>query len=336
MPSAGPASASNPSCHHKKQQHTQKKKNLQGGGCVQYAEGTRFSLHVTDVFTFPPVFGICSGSAATLRAPTCFPKALLRAPLHRGGFGVPELEHRLTLRYVIGILTALNSRNSLVRLSLLALLEDPLLDRVQHHDVLFLRHTLASLNIEISHPPHRHLPPLPLRVTLHRPYSGGPVVLVSDGSAVPGRLGWGAVVADCGGLVGSTYGSIPVDLPTSWAAEWHGKLAAVCLAAHLGVPPEQWTWSIADNVAASLGADGGRPSGSPYLDALRLSQVPVIPPPGTSSGTGSRSWHLFHILGLLACRVGTRRRHGFPPPTVRVRLGFQIAAFRTEATDFTA
>jgi hypothetical protein len=52
---------------------------------------------------------------AALGIPRNFPKALLYAPLASGGFGVPQLSRRFQLRYVNGILQALNSRNSLVR-----------------------------------------------------------------------------------------------------------------------------------------------------------------------------------------------------------------------------
>ena len=59
-------------------------------------------------------------------------------------------------------------------------------------------------------------------------------------------------------------------LSYSHAAEWAGKLAALQLAQHIGVPQSCWQWSIADNMSACLGADGGRPSGAPWVDLVRI------------------------------------------------------------------
>lgn len=70
----------------------------------------------------PPATGLQSlqcavdnALTAALGVPRSFPKALLYAPLGTGGLGVPHLVDRLELRYLSGVLRALNSRNSLVR-----------------------------------------------------------------------------------------------------------------------------------------------------------------------------------------------------------------------------
>lgn len=52
---------------------------------------------------------------AALGIPRSFPKTLLYAPLSTGGFGFPHLNHRFQLRFIAGVLRALNSRNALVR-----------------------------------------------------------------------------------------------------------------------------------------------------------------------------------------------------------------------------
>jgi hypothetical protein len=212
-------------------------------------------------------------SGDSLRVPRSYPKRLLYCPLLRGGFGVPHLLHRLDNRFLLGTLAALNSRNALVRLATRALLREPLLERVREHDVSYFQRGLDQMGATLSIPPHDLLLPLHHLAAVRRPYSGGPVILVSDGSAPEGRLGWGALVADEHGILATTRAGIPVTDASSWAAEWHGKLAAVRLAEDLEIPPAMWAWSVADNVSAMLGEDGGRPSRSHYLDNVRLPQV---------------------------------------------------------------
>ena len=107
-------------------------------------------------------------------------------------------------------------------------------------------------------------------VTLVMPDLGGDVLLISDGSCQPDALGWGALVVGHGGVLASTCGGFACTGGSSWAAEWLGKLAAVLLALSLGVDPGRWRWSVADNIAAVLGRDGGPPGGGGWPDAVRL------------------------------------------------------------------
>jgi hypothetical protein len=207
---------------------------------------------------------------AALRAPRSYPKALLYAPLRLGGLGGPHLAPRLELRFVRGALQALNSRNALSRRCCRALLSPQRLQEIPGNDLLVLQSLLAEHALEVSLPPHPSLTPAAEESELLRPYAGQPVLLVSDGSAPEGRLGWGAVVADHDGPLARCRGGALVDLATSWAAEWCGKLAAVRLADRVGVPPEQRRWAIADNISACLGSDGGRPSGTACIDLVRL------------------------------------------------------------------
>ena len=96
------------------------------------------------------------------------------------------------------------------------------------------------------------------------------MVLVSDGSASTGRIGWGAVIAGGCGIIAETHDGVCCHRATSWAAEWLGRLAALQLAELVGIPREQWAFLIADSTSASVGRDGGRPSSSSLVDAVRL------------------------------------------------------------------
>ena len=165
-------------------------------------------------------------------------------------------------------LLGLNSRNSLLRTVTRALLWDT--PALEDFDQAKLHMTLAVHQLRISLPPHPGLVATDGFPRQCRRYSGGPVVLVSDGSASPGRLGWGAVIADDEGPVAYTSGGIWCATATSWAAEWLGRYAVLQLADLIAIPPEQRRWVLADNVAASVGADGGRPSGAAVIDAIRL------------------------------------------------------------------
>lgn len=59
---------------------------------------------------------------------------------------------------------------------------------------------------------------------------------MSDGSASPNRLGWGALVADAYGILSTTCGGVACDMGYSLAAEWAGKWAAIELAQQLAMP----------------------------------------------------------------------------------------------------
>ena len=197
----------------------------------------------------------------SLRAPPSTPTRQLHAPLVLGGFGAPVLELRFQLRFLRGFFRALNSRNLLVRESTrAALARGP----VGNEDVVAFQSICrrGHLSVVVVPSPEAH-PSIPA-VVIQRPWAGGDVVLVSDGSSPDGRLGWGALVADvAGGVLATSADGVACDMSFSWAAEWAGKLAAVRLAQHLGIPPTHMRWSVADNLSAVLGSDGGRPSQSP-------------------------------------------------------------------------
>ena len=183
----------------------------------------------------------------------------------------------MELRYLSGVLKALNSRNMLARRCTRQLLVAPLVTNILGSDLLPLDATLRCYDLSISLPPHPTISPIIESTSLILPYTGAAVLLVSDGSSPDGRLGWGAVVADLSGsILGTTCGGAVVDIATSWAAEWCGKLAAVRLADALGIPGLARAWAIADNVSAALGPDGGRPSAALVVDNIRLAYAAAV------------------------------------------------------------
>lgn len=101
-------------------------------------------------------------------------------------------------------------------------------------------------------------------------------MLVSNGFAVPGAISWGAIVADQKGIIALIRGGTSCDVSYSWAAEWAGKLAAAQLATSVGIPNHRWRLSVADNISATLGPDGGKPSRSPVIDAIRLAFAKMV------------------------------------------------------------
>ena len=138
---------------------------------------------------------------SALRAPRSFPKALLYLPLQRGGFGVPHLLPRLRLRFLLGVLKSLDSRNALSRGSIRHLFAHPTMLPVAGSDLLALHTLLAEHDLHVSVPPHHDIQPAREETKLLAPYHGGPVILVSDGSSPTGCISWGAVVATATGVI---------------------------------------------------------------------------------------------------------------------------------------
>lgn len=134
-----------------------------------------------------------------------------------------------------------------------------------------LFHLMAEpLGLSIVHPPSAAIAPMDLNITRVRDYAGGPVALISDGSSQPGRVGWGAVIADPWGVLAEAHGGVCCDVAYSWAAEWLAKFAALHLAGKVGIPSNALMWSVADNISAHITPDGARPSLAPWIDAIRL------------------------------------------------------------------
>ena len=207
---------------------------------------------------------------AALRVPRSTPKVLLHAPLQCGGFGGPDLMERLSLRYVLGVAKAMNSRNAWVKRTTRWALSHPEAIQVSASDLAVFRNLSGQWGLMASVVPSPNIAPSQPTVRVLRAYGGGDVVLMSDNSAPDHCLGWGALVADHLGVLATLHDGVAVDVSFSWAAEWAGKLAALELATSLSVPHHSIRWSIADNLSAVLGPDGGRPSASLWIDLIRL------------------------------------------------------------------
>jgi hypothetical protein len=166
---------------------------------------------------------------------------------------------RFQLRFAQGLLKALNSRNHLVRHTVRAAYNSSL---SLNGDMDAFREMCRKWDVSVFEVPCTDVRPTTPSTVVQRPWAGGDVILVSDGSAPDGWLGWGALVADDRGVLATVADGVVCDVAYSWAAEWAGKWAAVKLATHLGIPLSYVRWSIADNLSAVIGGDGGRPSQS--------------------------------------------------------------------------
>ena len=148
------------------------------------------------------------------------------------------------------------------------------------HDLLRVHDMLHDAELTFSPPPYRGVPSAPRRDSFLRTYICGLVVIVSDGFVCGERLEWGALIASADGVLATTSGELLADCPSSWAAEWVRKIEGALLAGRLSVPESALAFAVADNILATLGADGGRPSRCAWVDALRLGNAGVCTRPG--------------------------------------------------------
>jgi hypothetical protein len=241
-----------------------------------------------------------------LRLPRNVPRALLYAPLAVGGYGVPHLTSRFRLRFVAGIMRALNSRNALVRTSTRWLLQHPSAAAVRHSDMSYFSTTLQHFQLTASLPPHPHLVNCSEAHHHVRTWAGEPVILMSDGSVTATAVGWGAVVTDSTGILPTACGGFACHYGTSWAAEWLGKVAAVRLALQLCIPQTHLRWAIADNISATHGSDGGRPSRCPWIDELRIWYAAILAKSELCEGY-TPAEHDYHGQSLAACLQAASR-----------------------------
>ena len=170
---------------------------------------------------------------------------------------MPRLLLRFELQFVATVVGALNSRNTLTRESVRALVGTPDLLRVAHGDVDEFLSLLRQFDLVVSLPPHRRVGAAARTDVVRNPYEGGTGAVFSDGLVCGRAMGWGAVVLSSAKVLGTTSGGLVADCPSSWAAEWVGKMEGALLAARLGIPAAAVTWYVADNRAACLGVDGG-------------------------------------------------------------------------------
>jgi hypothetical protein len=207
---------------------------------------------------------------AALRLPRNIPKMYLRAPLSSGGFGSPHLLVRFQVCFFAGIFSCLGSRNDWVRRGSQWTLRQHATGGTDNPDAAVFADLCRLWDMEWFTVPSAQISSAPCLVNIHRPWTGGVVALVSDGSSPEGALGWGALVADAQGPLATMSAGIACDVGYSSAAEWAGKAAAVALAQQLRIPSAMWSWSIADNLGCCLGSDGGRPTHCQWVDEIRI------------------------------------------------------------------
>lgn len=148
---------------------------------------------------------------------------------------------------------ALNARNAWTRTTTRHLFQHPPAVHADVNDIMRFHSLAQHFDFTVLLPGDPCRRGVEEHTHLVRVYTGGDVVLVSDGSAPRHALGWGALVADSEGPLATQYAGVSCDISYSWAAEWLGKLAAVRLAVAIGIPPSRWAWSIADNLSTAPG-----------------------------------------------------------------------------------
>lgn len=116
------------------------------------------------------------------------PKRILYCPIASGGFGVPSLATLVALRHLHLVFRATTSRNSLVAGVLRHLLAQGHLD---HPGASLFRALCQRWDLKLLFPSSGQLRMHQPTVNVVRPYAGGPVLLISDGSVSGDALGWG-------------------------------------------------------------------------------------------------------------------------------------------------
>ena len=209
----------------------------------------------------PPAGSLSSAAAGGLhppRRPTSAEVLSQSAAVHTPVFwGLRRSPPGVSLRAVLcpGALQGLHSQNALSCRCSHTLLSRQCMQEITGNNVVVLQSLLAEHTLKVSLHPHLSLTPTMEVLVLLRPYMGQPVLLVSDGPAPDGHLGWGAGVADHGGPPARCCGGAVVELTMSWGE----KLAAMRLADGVEVPPELRRWAVAN---ACRGSNSRSPSGA--------------------------------------------------------------------------
>ena len=105
-----------------------------------------------------------------LRVPSTVPKTYLYAPIASGGFGVPCLATRCSLRFILGTYRAATSRNDLVRRSVQYLLHRPHLLPAEANDVLTFTALCERWGLRLLYPPCPSLAPTTPTIVSLRPH----------------------------------------------------------------------------------------------------------------------------------------------------------------------
>lgn len=126
------------------------------------------------------------------------------------------------------MLKAMNSRNALARSTVRHLVAHPERLGTPPHDIDTLLKEFRQFDISTYLIPSAAVAPTTAVTQHYRAYSGGPVILVSDGSAPHERLGWGAIVADKLGALSSTHAGVQCDVSYSLSWDWLSVKKPVC------------------------------------------------------------------------------------------------------------
>ena len=111
-------------------------------------------------------------------------------------------------------------------------------------------------------------------IEIRRKKARGTIYMISDGSKDTMHgievIGWAAVISDDDGLLATAHKAIQSTAGSSWAAEWCGKGKCMDLLEHISWEDCAIGAMVADNVSATFGEDGGRPSPCAWSERVRL------------------------------------------------------------------
>lgn len=200
---------------------------------------------------------------AALRVPSWFPSFWLTTPMPYGGLGFPRLATRLALRFVLNTVLAICSRSIYTSSLLQGLVGSGLWAAAPWSDNNALCNVLADHQLRLLTFPCAELCDLPLNGEWVRQPSGAPVIVVSDGSCEGSCVGFSAIIYDAHGMLGKFWGGARLADPSSWVAEWFGKILAVN---RLSFFDPCDVLLLADNTSVILDWHNIRSSGSHIVD----------------------------------------------------------------------
>ena len=210
------------------------------------------------------------------------PNTWLYMPLSLGGFGIVEIETRFQLKCIAMWVSALKCRNALTKQATRYAWFTDIANTLRAWDPRLIREWLRyhKLNIVVSDVEQGAVQWSEPQIEIRRKKARGTIYMIFDGSkgTIDGIevIGWAAVIGDNDGLLATAHQGIQSDARSSWAAEWCGKGECMDLLEHINWEDCTIGAMVADNVSATFGEVGGRPSPCAWIDRIRLKYAEFV------------------------------------------------------------